>query len=338
MNDQRVRIVLGINSRYTRVTRFTGVQNWASKVIAELEEYEHLEVKKYTPPLFFSHGLRGHLWEQLILPFLARKSDILFSPCNSGPIFFKKQLVCVHDAMVFTNPKLFDYKYRTISKMLLKSYSARRVRIVTVSEESIQNLRKVTSPKMHIVLAGMGITNLQTAFPNLNRKRFFLFVGGDIERKNLSFLLRIWKNIFESTGFELLVITGNNSKSVSKFQIPETEGVRFHLNPTNSELAKHYSECTALLWPSIAEGFGMPLLEAMAFGKPYISAPVGAATELRAGNSKVLPLEHALWQREIILMSREETVDSHVQIQKSRDYTWENVGKAINREILNFFD
>jgi glycosyltransferase involved in cell wall biosynthesis len=88
----------------------------------------------------------------------------------------------------------------------------------------------------------------------------------------------------------------------------------------------------------MAEGFGIPLLEAMSFGKPFISTPVGAANELQTGESVVLPPDILLWQEEILKMVLLPHIDSAEQIQKTYEYTWDKVVCKIKKEIDSFLN
>jgi glycosyltransferase involved in cell wall biosynthesis len=76
----------------------------------------------------------------------------------------------------------------------------------------------------------------------------------------------------------------------------QTEGVVLHADPTDEELVGLYTNALCLLWPSYYEGFGFPLLEAMAVGTPFLSTDVGAAAELAVSpDEQILPLEPVRW-------------------------------------------
>ena len=84
-----------------------------------------------------------------------------------------------------------------------------------------------------------------------------------------------------------LVAFGIASPSVA---VPLPSGTEFHLRPPQDEIPRLYARCDAWLWPSRREGFGLPLLEAMACRTPVIAAPAGAAPDiLGAGGGVLLP-------------------------------------------------
>jgi len=333
MNSQGPVLNIAVNARFRQVIRPTGVQNWASHVTNEIAQMPGLLVKEYKPYRMFSTGMLGHLWEQLILPILARKSHVLFSPANSGPVLFRRQLVCIHDAMIFTHPEFFSTLYRLFSIFLLKMFTWRNFNLVTVSINSKKNIEFAVGSKSRIAVVGMGLPTLDTKVKIKSPSQYFLFIGGDIQRKNLDFLLRFWSSVHELTGYYLKVVIGNDSNNLSKIQVQDSFGVEYVSNPTNLELSHLYQGCRSLLWPSIAEGFGIPLLEAMAFGKSFVSTPVGAAQELRLGESKVIPLVDKLWKEEIVYKIRNKQIDSLRQIVKSEEYTWAKVAQSVRNEL-----
>ena len=68
-----------------------------------------------------------------------------------------------------------------------------------------------------------------------------------------------------------------------------TENITYSISPQQSKLKEIYGSCTAWLYPSIQEGFGLPILEAMSCGTPVIACPSGAAPEILAkGGGKLL--------------------------------------------------
>ncbi|MGH9168502.1 MAG: glycosyltransferase, partial [Acidimicrobiia bacterium] len=76
---------------------------------------------------------------------------------------------------------------------------------------------------------------------------------------------------------------------------PETPGLRLHDDLDDRGLADLYAGALCLLSPSHYEGFGLPLLEAMATGTPFLAAEAGAAPELAVEASQILPLEAQAW-------------------------------------------
>ena len=89
---------------------------------------------------------------------------------------------------------------------------------------------------------------------------------------------------------KLLVFT---SQAISP-RLPLPPGAELHRSPAQADIPGLYAACDAWLWPSRSEGFGLPILEAMACHTPVIAAPAGAAPELLADGGGILLTEAAV--------------------------------------------
>ncbi len=333
-NQEITKFRLAVNSRFRKAQKSTGVQNWAKSTLAELKCFEEVEIKEITPSIFFAKGVRGHVWEQLILPWRARKFDALLSPCNFGPVLYRRQIICIHDALVFSNPMDFHLSYRIVCKIIHKIILKSNIKVVTVSRRSKIELEKVAKTGKIVNVAGMGLYNLPREQRMITSKcPTFLFVGGHIMRKNLKFLLAMWPSIFADTGAILKVTTSLSSRTLRTVIDSKILGVEYINDPSDAALSELYDSVNALLWPSLGEGFGMPLLEVMSHGKPFIATDSGAATELLVGRSKILPLVDELWRNEILTIGSTPNQIDDEQINKTKNYTW----KSVADEILHLF-
>lgn len=330
-NDKEApKFLLAVNARFRKAEKSTGVQNWAKSAIAQLKCYEQVEVKEIIPSAFFSSGIRGHVWEQFVLPWRARNFDALLSPCNFGPVLYRSQIICIHDALIFSHPLYFRRSYRLVCKVIHTVILRSEIKVVTVSLRSKQELEKVARKGKIIYVAGMGLYNQPRQQQIIPSKRpTFLFVGGQIERKNVKFLLAMWPSIFADTGALLKVTTSHSSRTLRTGVNSNVLGVEYINNPSDAALSNLYDSVHALLWPSLGEGFGMPLLEVMSHGKSFIATDSGAATELLVGRSKILPLNDELWRREIISIATIPNQRDNEQINKAKNYTWELVAEKI---------
>jgi glycosyltransferase involved in cell wall biosynthesis len=95
--------------------------------------------------------------------------------------------------------------------------------------------------------------------------------------------------------------------------------------PSDETLRYYYRKCKALLWPSIVEGFGLPLLEVMAQGRPFLSLNTGVAQEICVKDSRVLPPNRAIWQEEILKLCKSRYNIDEEQISKATTYSWNSV-------------
>ncbi|MEP6501596.1 glycosyltransferase family 4 protein [Microcoleus vaginatus] len=108
------------------------------------------------------------------------------------------------------------------------------------------------------------------------------------------------------------------------------EGTEYNKEATQDQLKEFYSKCDAWLFSSRSEGFGLPILEAMACGTPVIGTPAGAAPELLAGGGGILvkpedPEDMAKAIEQICQLSDAEwRAMSETALETVRNYTWED--------------
>lgn len=108
----------------------TGVQRYTHEILRYLGEH----VQTITPPVPLC-GAKGHLWEQSILPLITRKG-LLWSPCNTGPLAVKRQVVTIHDLSVLEHPEWFTSNFAKWYQFLLPNLVKRAHKILTVSNFS----------------------------------------------------------------------------------------------------------------------------------------------------------------------------------------------------------
>jgi len=111
---------------------------------------------------------------------------------------------------------------------------------------------------------------------------FFLFVATLEPRKNVAGLIEGWRESHAETGADL-VIAGRNRADFT--EIPASEGLHFLGEVPDVELPRLYSDALAFVYPTLYEGFGLPVLEAMQCGCPVITSRDPAVMEVTAGNA-----------------------------------------------------
>jgi glycosyltransferase involved in cell wall biosynthesis len=105
-------------------------------------------------------------------------------------------------------------------------------------------------------------------------------VGLHDRRKRIDFLVALWPEVRRRTGLELHIATRSTATTTVATSLDAVDGVVVHHDPDDDALARLYAGALCLLWPSSYEGYGFPLLEAMATGTPFLATDVGAAAEL----------------------------------------------------------
>ena len=101
------------------------------------------------------------------------------------------------------------------------------------------------------------------------------------------------------------------------------------LDPSDSDLWGLYASAALVLHPSLAEGFGLPMLEAASVGTPFLSSPVGAAEDIAVASNQIAALDLGLWAERIhwALENRENLSDAlHT---RATAFNWQRTAAAI---------
>lgn len=263
---------------------FSGVQRYTTEML------------KYIPRLktigsSAPSGIKGHTWEQLLLP-LELGNEMLWSPSNTGPIYYRNQILTLHDIAPLDYPEWFDKKYVTLNKYALPILVKNVKHIITVSEYSRRNIivkldlpvSKVTSLPLAAGDQFIPLTiEEQQERRTLNcwPERYFLSVGSLEPRKNLKNLFLAWQNWRNRSKDLKLLVAGGQGKVFSSIgfeMIPEDVILLGPVPDVN--LPSLYACAEAFVYPSIYEGFGLPPLEAMASGTPVITSKVTSIPEV----------------------------------------------------------
>lgn len=232
-------------------------------------------------------GLRGHLWEQLALPFAAR-GRLLLSLCSTGPLLHRDQVVMIHDAQVWDAPHSYSRAFRLLYRLLLPRL-ARHVRhVLTVSDFARQRLEDlgiaplgmpqvVPNGADHILRIAADPGTL--ARHGLHAGGYLLAIGNLAPHKNLACLLEAAAARPQGAA-ELIVAGGMDARVFADAGLRARPGTRLIGRVSDAELRALYEGALALVFPSLTEGFGLPPVEAMACGCPVLATTGGAVPEI----------------------------------------------------------
>lgn len=261
----------------------TGVQRCTRSLLRHLPE-----VRPVSPGRLPQRGMAGHAWEQALLP-LQVGNGVLWSPANTGPLAIRRQVVTIHDAATLDHPEWFHPRFAAWYRWLLPRLARRVARVVTVSEFSRGRIAEgcgldpasitviANSPAEHF--CPVGTAQAAPVLRELGLDRPFLLVVGSIEpRKNLGLLLEVWRRM-EGCGMLLAVAGAEGRVFASRPAWGSVPGVRWLGHVGDDRLAALYSSAEALLFPSFYEGFGLPVVEAMACGCRVLASDIPALRE-----------------------------------------------------------
>ena len=278
--------------------RVTGMQRYAREIVARLGNRVEL-----VEPSRAGHGIRGHLWEQVGLPCRLRHS-LLWSPCTTGPLGVSSQVVTIHDCAFRDRAECFTPRFAAWLQWLVPRLARRVRQILTVSQFSkdrVADICRVPPDKIHVVHNGVDPRFRPATAEEIAaaRKRFglpenyVLSVGSLEPRKNLPRLLEAWKQIAQQLISNRppnpkLVLVGSTAAvfASAKLEAPDESVVLTGYVP-DEMLPALYSGAAAFVYPSLYEGFGLTVLEAMACGTPIICSSTTSLPEV-AGDAAVL--------------------------------------------------
>ncbi|KKW32156.1 MAG: Glycosyl transferase, group 1 [Candidatus Uhrbacteria bacterium GW2011_GWA2_52_8d] len=243
----------------------------------------------------------------LPLRFLLRRPDVLFSPFGQTPLGWRgKSVVTVHDLAIYEHPEWFPPKQSFATRVVVPKSIERASRIIAVSNSTQQKLYERMPATvgrvlvvhegvdLHEAYAALGGAQASTRFP-FDRESV-LFLGTIEPRKNLRSAFRAFHAFLQSRPEQAsqvrFIVAGKkgwHTREIEEelvainhaWKNAEPNGVIQLLGPvTEEEKWNLLARASCLLYRSWDEGFGLPLLEAMAVGTPVIASNRGALPEV----------------------------------------------------------
>jgi len=266
--------------------------------------------------------VRDGVWYPLLVG-REREADLLHCPTYRGPLRSRRPLVVtVHDLAVFRHPEAFNRWSRLYSPRFVPRVLAAARRVIAVSEFTRRELVELLHvPDDRIRVVPNGVDDGFTPDGPAAEGDYVLAVGTLEPRKNLPRLIDATRR----TDVELRVVGGRGWGGVEV----GGNGVRWLGEVSDAELARLYRGALCVAYPSLYEGFGIPVLEAMACGTPVVTSR-GTAMEEVADGAAVLvdagdPAEIAAGI-ERASVERERLVQ--LGLERARGFRWEAVAEA----------
>ncbi len=239
-------------------------------------------------------GWQGHLWEQTILPRQSR-GGVLWSPCASGPVTGSRQVVTFHDLFAVDSPQWYKQAYASWYGFTLRKLAQTAAHIIAVSEYTKGRLVErfaVDPDKITVIHNGVDAKFFSTSHDAMFEARealrlppgkYLLSLGSLEPRKNLKTLMAAWKNVVSQLPSDVsLVVSGSCDENVYKSAGLAEWPARVCLTGyvPDQLLPGLYAGSLGFVYPSLAEGFGLPPLEAMACGVPVLASRTTALPEV----------------------------------------------------------
>lgn len=245
------------------------------------------------------------VYSQYLVSWFLRRArlDICFFPANTLPLFyFQSSIITVHDLAVYKHPEFFPDRLFNFDRKITVPISIRRAKKIIAVSQSTKNdlleIFKVKPEKIQVVYEGAGESGEELQ-EELERVKYFLFLGTIEPRKNLVRLIQAYTKFVQSAEGETknikLILAGKsgwkNQEIFTAIDNANTKLGRPIVEYIGSVMAEKKSRlmagALALVFPSLYEGFGLPALEAMAAGAPVITSNISSLPEI-TGDAAIL--------------------------------------------------
>lgn len=264
------------------------------KMDAELKGVEQIVVPNIQLPIGYA-SLRLFF----IIPYILRKKqvDVVIEPAHFGPFNLSartKRVTVIHDLTPIKFPQHHRWHSQILQRLFLGGILKRADLIITNSKNTSKDLEQyypITKHKNKAILLGKEAMYQPSPNPAMVKELgiyqpFFLFVGTIEPRKNLLVLLEAYETFCaeEGTHLELVIVGGKGWKSQT-FEAalenhPNKQSIRLLGYVKKEVLPVLYTHTKAFIYPSLYEGFGFPVLEAMACGTPVICSNTSSLPEV----------------------------------------------------------
>jgi glycosyltransferase involved in cell wall biosynthesis len=258
-------------------------------LLGALEASGEVVVERHSFPLRGRAAvpLRDVGWYLGALPLAARGADLLHCPTFRAPTRPRMPLVLTfHDLAVLRHPETFNRWTRAYSRAVLPRVARAATRVIAVSEFTAQELVDLLHvPSGRITVVPNAVGEPFTAEGEAAGGAYVLAVSTLEPRKNLGRLIEGFRKA-NLNGCELRIVGARGWGAVD---IPADERVRWLGEVGDAELARLYRGARCAAYLSVYEGFGLPVLEAMACGTAVVSSDLPPVREFARGAVLVDP-------------------------------------------------
>jgi glycosyltransferase involved in cell wall biosynthesis len=255
---------------------------------------------------------------------------------------YKRTVTTFHDLFVITG-EYSTPEFRARFALQARQAAERSDLIIAVSAFTASQVEDLLGiPQSRIRMIHHGTDRAEKISP-LNEKTI-LFVGAIQKRKNVLRLVQAFEQA--QPGWRLVLAGGSGYGAEEILQAIEHSPRRSHIElrgyVNSSELARLYQTASIFAFPSLDEGFGMPVLDAMAHGIPVLTSNTSALAEIAGGAARLVdPHDTAAIFTELSELMRNETLRRQLGklgIEHSSKFTWEQAAAktwSVYRELLD---
>jgi len=287
------------------------------------------------------------LWEQCVLPFqvLRHKIDVLLSAGMTSPFFCPvPSVLVIYDLQHVNQPENFSRLYLFFLKTIIYLSAKTSQGIITISEQvkkDVIKYYKIAADKIavahlavnHELFFPLGSDNLAFIRTKYNLpERYILYAAALLPHKNHARLLAAFKEIVKEIPGTKLVLTGAWDKGRDTIAgLISALGLKNNIILLGwlpfEDIPYLYRGAEVFIFPSLHEGFGLPILEAMASGVPVVCSRIEPLIEIAGGAALLVdPHDPSDISRGILSVLRDKTLRIKLieaGILRAKTFTWE---------------
>lgn len=304
-------MLIGIDATIVRSDRISGIERYVIELIHGLSRISsnnkyiifcHKRGDKYFSDLANNFEVKHSpfisriLTEQLWLPFICNKSNIdLLHITSLAPslLIKKRNLITVHDAVPWVRKKTISLGMKFYCKPLLTFFIKKKANLILTiskfSKSELCNTLKIDNKRVKYIYNGKSkkftpsksIDSKEKIKKLYNLKNDYILVLGTLEpRKNLNRLIKAFETIYKVTNLNLMI----SGRFGWKDDLIISDSIKKRIIITGYVDEKNLVElisCSKLfVFPSLYEGFGLPLIEAQSCGVPVVASKIDSFVEV----------------------------------------------------------
>lgn len=294
-----------------------------------------------------SHPPTNAGWILVGLPRTARRAgvDLIHAPAYTAPFLAASPVVLtIHDVSYALHPEWYPYRRDALRRLFYRWSAHAASRIVTVSEFSAGEIAAaygIERRRIDVIPLGVDARFGPRADHNsasASGRPYLLHVGDVHERRNLGVIVEALARLARRSGApELsLVVAGQDRGALeglrSRAAAAGSADTIVHVGVVSDDrLRTLYQEATALVYPSRYEGFGLPVLEAMASGTPVIGSRAASIPEVLGDAGMLLdPDDPEAWAAAILDVATDSARRSAMRaagLRRAAAFTWERTAR-----------
>lgn len=289
------------------------------------------------PSRAFKTAWRELVWAPLVSPGLMSKAELVHHtygpliPMVKGP----KHVMTLCDVALLRHPERYrPWHLRSGLRRLRHVKAADRIICISrFTADEAMTLLGLPAHQLEVVPLAATLAVKEEIVPGVPAE-FYLFVGSLEPGKNLNFLKKLWQK--HGATLPPLVIVGARWPGVAHEGSPPA-GWIFLGQQSDAALLGFYRRAQALLFPSLYEGFGLPVLEAMTAGCPVICAPRTSLPEVAGDAACWAELQVDHWHQAMLEVATDRERWIQRGIDHAQKFSWEKCARetlAIYRSVL----